>query len=477
MIHRTSPRANKAFGKISHYVLDGRTVDERGEKKRMAGELHLPCSVEGQEPFVYPLVGQRVNRTLVDGALSQRFETTMLVLTQRCKPGMECVQWAGTISSDGQWSGTYYHLQLSAASAEPKERSLSPSEDHGRAQSYGHFMCRLVPFSDGKSLPFAILRASVRGREAGATAEGVWNGEEKGKKSGERTGQSDSDEFSIGIADKLVKDRQVLGKDKSAEEAEAKAKVPAQAEAEKGTGGENENGVGIPKGGLSDLRPRQTVGNGISFSMQYNNDNLFHFDEEESNDPDLAHPGGQTTKLQGLSADTKATAADVQDENALDLDERPSDRIRIKDPIAEDPEPAQEYYSMSLPMPIPRPLRQRQDRESETKADRKRANLNHIQEEDSKKQQIVPPHTLVENDFWSFATDLRFPKTARAVMASIGSTRGGRGNAEKEKVVVNPNFNEFEKIPIKNTTVQPPTMSLQEKAFKILSLCPDYKQK
>jgi len=229
-----------------------------------------------------------------------------------------------------------------------------PKEDEGlrTSPSFGEFSCNLIPYNDGKSLPFRVVEISDPNVSQSHRRE-------LESPEGEDLG-SDSDSFHLEI------------------------NTPKPAE--------NSNDPRSLQDGSKpvledDAKSSQAVENQTTFAMEPNDEGLFRFDEEV-----------------------------VQERH------------------------------QPQPRPMPQVINEHTGRDEDARGP----------DEDAKAPKFVPPHTLVENKFWSFAPDLKFPKTARAVRASRSLKK--EGNTGKITMT------SFEKIPL--ATRNPPATSMLSKSFQ-----------
>mmetsp|Transcript_18811 Transcript_18811/g.30557 ORF Transcript_18811/g.30557 Transcript_18811/m.30557 type:complete len:553 (-) Transcript_18811:183-1841(-) len=542
IIHKTSVGAEKAFGQICSYSLRGNIFDANGEAQPFEGKLNLPCSVDcGQEPFVYPLVGQTFNRSCtVDGALCRRFDALMLVLTERPTARQETyLQWIGSISTDdGQWGGVYHRLKhhrfrsssTNKEDEDAKNQSGKPTEE--TLLSHGHFSCHFIPMNDGKSLPFSVVtsvssgllnRSKIAEASAAAADHHISDHQnltvdKSGAEMNENDHDSDSDSLNFegggldagnGVRDSRTKSTstaeigdkfssvgpisngdEISGSDKKATAAAAASSGTHRDDATSTThpppvenssenhddDGYNDKQDALHRPDDDDNEEEEAVDDARGDN---DDDMLFQFDEEVEQEERRIRRFRRIHK----SSSNRHRSGQLQQGGATNkIDIR---AIRNKDDDDDVGESSHHHFAPhSMPIAIPRPLIHRKARDDMAEGKEEAKGITTTKDGSAKKNvlilppertretpKIVPPHTLVENGFWSFAPDLKFPKTAQALRATIGSARSSgrrkrRGPKKDKTMPANITLTSFEKISIRNTPVRAPTQSMLGKSFQ-----------
>mmetsp|Transcript_4184 Transcript_4184/g.9803 ORF Transcript_4184/g.9803 Transcript_4184/m.9803 type:complete len:461 (-) Transcript_4184:87-1469(-) len=389
IVHRSSSEADRVFGRISLYRIYGKGVNEKGQRRTINGEIHLPSSISGQAPFIYPLIGQLMMRNLVDGVLFRRESVVMLVLTERKTKGTPYMQWMGNISKDGRWSGIYHKLWTPGKDETPKE---SPA--------YGHFKCKLVPSSDGKSIPFNIVMPPSGAMLESAREDPATNVEEEIGKDEED--ETDSEDFQFGNPEINIQ-RDIEVKEASARTA-------------------NQN-IG-PKDENSEIEE--------PVFEDPNDDALFAFDEELSSRPQHQQIARQTNPAPEETADSKDSPVET----------------------------TVYFGSRSLPVQIQLPVHRKKWKTNDAGEQDGQKRGGNIEAENHVRKDFVAPHTLAQNDFWSFANNLKFPKTARAFRAA-----SKKKSRTRSPMIMDGSLGRIDKEDVKNSYRDPPAVSLLSQSF------------
>lgn len=410
MIHRDSANADKVFGQLSQYTLDGfHQSSAGGTVESVTGQLRLPCSVLGKVSFSFPVRDSAVvSGTSVRGVFSRHCGVVSLALFETRAPAEgksgDAAHWVGHIAADGSWRGLY-----------SRDKAI------GGQPCCGIFAFRLVPADDGKSLPLTI---ATRVTAPDAADEPL-------SPQGDATGElivSDKDDRALSSNIDTAAD--------SSEPRKASPTATAAAIADKG----------FPSHGVDD--------------------DMFKFDE------DIPAAVAAARVVTNISQD---------DDDDDDVDGTgPAESKATSSGAAM----AAANIARSMPIAIPRQLRALRGGGQQGVARRddggfgvglerpeNEAGRRQDQSADAKEVKLVPPHTLVENKFWSFAPQLNIPKTARAVRAAGGLSARGGASERRARGSPTSSMPQFEKIPVAKTARQggAPVVSLLAQSFSSTS--------